>query len=67
MSDGNSTTGGISGLMLLSLLFIGLKLTHSINWSWWWVLAPTWIPTAVALFILGFALIMAIFTGQLKR
>ena len=27
---------------LLGLLFIGLKLTHYIDWSWWWVLSPFW-------------------------
>ena len=28
----------------LCLLFIGLKLTHQIDWSWWWILAPEWAP-----------------------
>lgn len=32
---------------LLTLLFIGLKLTGVIAWSWWWVLAPLWIPALV--------------------
>ena len=27
---------------LLGLLFIGLKLTDHIGWSWWWVTAPIW-------------------------
>jgi hypothetical protein len=27
----------------LEVLFIGLKLSHIIFWSWWWVLSPTWI------------------------
>jgi hypothetical protein len=31
-------------LQLLTLLFIGLKLANEISWSWWLVLAPTWIP-----------------------
>lgn len=26
----------------LTLLFIGLKLTHYIDWSWWYVTAPSW-------------------------
>lgn len=34
-------------LSLLTLLFIGLKLTHYIDWSWWWVLSPLWIPPVV--------------------
>lgn len=38
---------------LLGLLFIGLKLTNYIAWSWWWVLAPFWGPLvfAIALFL----------------
>lgn len=33
---------GIGFFSLLAILFIGLKLTGYINWSWWWVLAPIW-------------------------
>lgn len=32
---------------LLLVLFIGLKLGHVIDWSWWWVFAPLWAPLAV--------------------
>jgi hypothetical protein len=31
-------------LNLLTVLFIGLKLTHYIDWSWWLVLLPTYAP-----------------------
>jgi hypothetical protein len=42
---------------LLAILFIGLKLTHYINWSWWWVLSPLWIPTAfVCILLIIFAI-----------
>lgn len=27
----------------LLLMFIGFKLTHLIEWSWWFVLAPFWV------------------------
>ena len=37
---------------LLTVLFIGLKLTNYITWSWLWVLSPLWIPTIVFIFIL---------------
>jgi len=30
-------------LKMLTVLFIGLKLTHHIDWSWGWVLAPHWV------------------------
>lgn len=36
-------TGGIGFCGLLALIFIVLKLTGVINWSWIWVLAPLWI------------------------
>ena len=31
-------------LELLTVVFVVLKLTEIIAWSWWWVLAPTWVP-----------------------
>lgn len=43
------TVTGTSFLVLLTLLFIALKLTGFIDWSWWWVLAPAWGPYALAL------------------
>lgn len=41
-------TKGISFLGGLTLLFIALKLLKVIKWSWLWVLAPSWIPAALA-------------------
>ena len=37
---------------LLTIAFIVLKLTDCIDWSWWWVLSPIWIPIAIVLVIL---------------
>lgn len=36
-----------SGLFLLFLVFLALKLTGYITWSWWWVTAPLWGPLAL--------------------
>lgn len=56
MSDNTSTTSsGIGFPGLLAILFIALKLTGVITWSWLWVLAPIWIPFV----IVGFILIVA--------
>lgn len=44
--------GGLGFCGALALLFIGLKLTHYIDWSWWWVLAPLTIPTGIILALL---------------
>ncbi len=42
---------------LLLVLFIALKLCHVIDWSWWWVMAPLWVP--IAIFLLVFAVRLA--------
>lgn len=53
--DKFSSSGGLGFLGGLTLLFIGLKLTGFINWSWWWVTAPLWAAAAAfaALGLLG--------------
>lgn len=58
----NETTAtcGIGFPGLLTLLFIGLKLSHVISWSWLWVLSPLWI--SFGLFILTIIIIMIIVT-----
>lgn len=52
MSAQSTSSGGVSFCGLLFLLFLALKLTGYINWSWWWVTAPLWMPWAVAIPIL---------------
>lgn len=42
-------TGGISFTGLLTIVFIILKLTNVIDWSWWWVTAPIWIPLSIGI------------------
>jgi uncharacterized membrane protein len=47
------TASGVSFTSLLLILFIGLRLTEHINWSWWWVLSPLWIPMGFAMLIVA--------------
>lgn len=37
----------IGPLTLLCLIFIALKLSGHISWSWWWVMSPMWMPLIV--------------------
>jgi hypothetical protein len=55
MSETKSVSVNFPFLGILTLIFITLKLTHFINWSWWWVLAPMWMPVA---FVLGIGLLV---------
>lgn len=34
-------------MSVLTLIFITLKLCNQIDWSWWWVFAPLWIPVVL--------------------
>jgi hypothetical protein len=54
----NYTTTSISSL--LGLLFIGLKLTGYIDWSWWLVTLPLWGPFALLGGILSIIIIFAV-------
>ena len=47
---------------LLTLVFIVLKLIGVINWSWWWVLAPLWIPFGIVLVLVIIISIIVLFT-----
>ena len=38
-------------ILLLTTVFVSLKLTNYINWSWIWVLSPIWISISVTLII----------------
>ena len=53
MSKNESVNNGGIGIgTILFLIFLVLKLTNYIDWSWWWVTAPLWIPVAIILGIL---------------
>lgn len=57
-SSNNTQSGGIGFAGLLTIVFIVLKLIDKIDWSWWWVLSPLWLPLAVGLVVLMFAAII---------
>ena len=51
--------GGISLGTILFVVFLVLKLTEVIDWSWWWVTAPLWIP-------IGFVIALTVLLGVLS-
>lgn len=67
MSASNSSqrSGGVSFLGLLAVLFIGLKLTGYIAWSWWLVLAPLW--GGMVLFLLVFLIALPFIFAAARR
>ena len=59
MGKDKPTTSGIGIGTILFLIFMTLKLTGDIDWSWWWVTAPLWIPLALGITIMGIATLIA--------
>jgi hypothetical protein len=54
----NNTSNGIG--TVLFLVFLVLKLTGNIDWSWWWVTSPLWIPLALIIAIGGIGALILI-------
>lgn len=43
-----------NGMVLaLTVLFVWMKLSDQLAWSWWWVTSPVWIGLAVEFFLLA--------------
>lgn len=55
MEDKKVSNGGIGFFGLLAIVFIVLKLTKVIAWSWFWVLSPVWISVILWLGLLVLA------------
>lgn len=53
----SSSSSGIGFFSMLTILFVGLKLTGNVAWSWWWVLSPSLIPLAL---LLSFLLVLLV-------
>lgn len=53
MSKEVQTTSGASVSFggVLFIVFLILKLCHAIDWSWWWVTSPLWIPIGLLIII----------------
>ena len=49
MSNTTKVQGSFPFLSILCLIFITLKLTGYITWSWIWILSPLWLPYTIIL------------------
>lgn len=57
---------GIGSGTLLFLLFLALKLTGYIDWSWWWVTAPLWAGAALVVGLAALALLLGVLITFVK-
>jgi len=65
--NSSSSSGGIGVFGLLGVVFVALKLTGVINWSWWWVTAPFWGGFAIVAFIMVLALLATLVATMLDN
>jgi len=58
---------GISFMSLLFLLFLGLKLTNYISWSWWWVTSPIWFLPAMIFSVITIMIFFVVILLTIKQ
>ncbi len=65
MSQNNGNNNQAFSFLIVGmfLIFLTLKLINYIDWSWWWVTAPLWLPTVI---ILAIALVIIFIAGIVK-
>ena len=59
MSNNNNSSSGLGLGVILFLIFMVLKLTGYITWSWWYVTLPLWGPLLLVLVITGIVALVA--------
>jgi len=62
-----SSGGGIGIGGALAVLFVGLKLTGHIDWSWWWVLSPLWLGATVVVVFAAVFFIVALLMAMVGK
>lgn len=63
----STSNHAVTFLELLFLLFLGLKLAGKIDWSWWWVFAPIWIPIALVGIVVLLAILEWVIDKMMKK
>ena len=53
-----TNNGGIGIFTLMFLILFTAKVFGAIDWSWWWVFSPVWVPVALILLTALFILIV---------
>ena len=61
---GSENSGGLGIAEILTLVFIVLKLTGTIHWSWVWVLSPIWITLALIVALILFAAVIGLLMNK---
>ena len=66
-STTTSTRGGIGFVGLLAIVFIVLRLTGVIAWSWLWVLAPIWGSALLSILLIAVGFVIVAVASRRRR
>lgn len=60
---------GISLPTVVFIVFLILKLTNVIDWSWWWVTAPLWMTVGlgIAIVLIYSVVLFCIYTARIHK
>ncbi len=64
MNNDKTVKAGPTMIQVLLVIFIVLKLTGNIDWSWWWVLSPLWIMASGFILLFTLAVVLKIFSKE---
>jgi phosphoglycerol transferase MdoB-like AlkP superfamily enzyme len=58
---------GLDYVIILTIVFVVLKLTDTIDWSWWWVLSPMLIRFGVFFLLALIAMLYVVVSDMVKK
>ncbi len=67
MENVKSVSTGLGFGPVLFIVFLVLKLTNVITWSWWWVFSPLWLPVVIVLGLSGIVLGVLLIKALIKK
>ena len=66
-SKSSGSGGGVGIPTVIQIVFIILKVVGGIEWSWFWVLSPTWLSILVVIFVLLIVFIVKVISVASRK
>ena len=63
----NTGNTSLSLMSVLLIIFVVLKLKDNIDWNWWWVLSPIWIPFILIVSGVSILLVLVLIYYSFKK
>lgn len=67
MAEQKVTSSGIGLGGAIFIVFLVLKLTGTIDWSWWWITAPIWAPIVLSVIAIAIYVVYAVCMAKKRK